>query len=238
MVTLAGRIAGPGRILGPLGLTGETPRAENGAPNDGTAAAASTVASEDDGLGAGAVDPATPFEETALELARRLVHEVVDPEMPYLTLADLGVVRGVWQADDGSFVVELTPTYSACPALAEMKYAIVERLRSAGLPTPTIRTLLEPAWTTDWISAAGREKLALAGVAPPRLLAVDSSADTANVAFIPRSCRPATVKHLGVACPRCGSGDTRLLAPFSGTACKSLYRCAGCLEPFEAVKTI
>jgi ring-1,2-phenylacetyl-CoA epoxidase subunit PaaD len=180
----------------------------------------------------------TLADESRLAFATRLVHEVVDPEMPYLTLADLGVVRGVAEAADGSFVVDLTPTYSACPALAEMKYTIVERFRAAGLPTPTIRTLLEPAWTTDWITRAGREKLAAAGVAPPRFLTVGSSADTTNVAFIHRSRQPSTVEQLGVECPRCGSVDTRLLAPFSGTACKALYRCAGCLEPFEAVKAI
>jgi ring-1,2-phenylacetyl-CoA epoxidase subunit PaaD len=142
---------------------------------------------------------------------------VEDPELPSLTLADLGIFRRAYLADDGVPTVELTPTYSGCPAVEVIHEEVQRALASAGYPQVVVATRLAPAWTTDWITATGREKLASLGISPPPL------AD--QVAF--------TVK-----CVQCGSRRTELTSRFSGTPCKALYRCCDCLEPFEAVKPL
>jgi ring-1,2-phenylacetyl-CoA epoxidase subunit PaaD len=152
---------------------------------------------------------------SAWETAR----SVPDPELPFLTIADLGILRDV-REDGDTVTVTITPTYSGCPAMREITADVVRRLGQAGYRHVDIKTALSPAWTTAWITAEGRRKLSAAGIAPP--------AAAGPV--------PLTLTRAPVRCPRCGSSDTRETARFSGTACKALYACRGCLEPFEHVK--
>ena len=149
-----------------------------------------------------------------------------DPELPMLTVADLGILRSV---DDsgGGVVVTITPTYSGCPAMREIAADVQGRLNRAGFERVTVATQLAPAWSTDWITAEGHRKLAAVGIAPP-------SAAPRRSGPIPLTLgRPASPR-----CPQCGSADTRLTAQFSATACKSLHRCDACGEPFEGVKAL
>jgi ring-1,2-phenylacetyl-CoA epoxidase subunit PaaD len=149
-----------------------------------------------------------------------------DPELPMMTVADLGILRAVNVTADG-VVVTITPTYSGCPAMREISADITHRLARAGCDRITVKTQLAPPWSSDWITADGRRKLAEAGIAPP-------SPALRNSGPIPLTLsRPAPAS-----CPRCGSSRTRRTAEFSATACKSLYRCEACGEPFEAVKPL
>jgi ring-1,2-phenylacetyl-CoA epoxidase subunit PaaD len=160
--------------------------------------------------------------------AREVVATVVDPEMPMLTLDDLGVVRGV-DVDGGAVTVTITPTYSGCPAIEAMRDDIRSRLAAAGYDRVDVRTVLSPPWSTDWISAAGRRKLAEHGIAPPHRVPPRGSGP------IPLTlAAPTAVVH----CPRCGSPDTEELSRFGPTACTALRRCEVCREPFEHVKEI
>jgi ring-1,2-phenylacetyl-CoA epoxidase subunit PaaD len=163
------------------------------------------------------------------ELARRVAESVPDPELPMLTLADLGILRGV---DTGGerVVVSVTPTYSGCPAMAEIRADVSRRLAAAGFGTVEVRTVLSPPWTTDWITDAGRRKLAAAGIAPPGSAPRRSGTGPVPLAL--------TLPDRAVTCPACGSGDTQRTAAFAATACKDLYRCRACAEPFEHVKEI
>jgi ring-1,2-phenylacetyl-CoA epoxidase subunit PaaD len=160
--------------------------------------------------------------------AREVVAGVVDPEMPMLTLDDLGVVRGV-EEDGGAVTVTITPTYSGCPAIEAMRDDIRARLADAGYARVDVRTVLSPAWSTDWISAAGRRKLAEHGIAPPHRV---PSRDTGPIPLTLSA--PTTA----VSCPHCGSPDTEELSRFGATACTALRRCTACREPFEHVKAI
>ncbi|MGH3876192.1 MAG: 1,2-phenylacetyl-CoA epoxidase subunit PaaD [Actinophytocola sp.] len=157
--------------------------------------------------------------------ARSVAESVLDPELPVLTLADLGVLRSVSE-HDGRVVVEITPTYTGCPALEEMRADLRRRLGAAGYGEVEVRTVLSPAWTTDWISEAGRRKLAEHGIAPPSRVGPRSGP-------VPLNLTPPVSR---VCCPRCGSADTTELSRFSATACKALRRCESCREPFEHVK--
>jgi ring-1,2-phenylacetyl-CoA epoxidase subunit PaaD len=163
------------------------------------------------------------------ELARRVAESVPDPELPMLTLADLGILRGV---DTGGerVVVSVTPTYSGCPAMAEIRADVSRRLAAAGFGTVEVRTVLSPPWSTDWITDAGRRKLAAAGIAPP-----GSAPRRSGTGPVPLTL---TSPDRRVTCPACGSDDTQRTAAFSATACKDLYRCLSCSEPFEHVKEI
>jgi ring-1,2-phenylacetyl-CoA epoxidase subunit PaaD len=159
---------------------------------------------------------------------RAVAETVTDPELPVLTLADLGVLRDV-RVEDGTVVVEITPTYSGCPAMGVMRADLVHALHRAGFPEVDVRTVLSPAWSTDWISAEGRRKLTAAGIAPPGAAPVRSPGP------VPLQLGPI---RRTAACPRCGSADTVEQSAFSGTACKALRRCRSCREPFEHVKEI
>jgi len=163
---------------------------------------------------------------------------VTDPELPMLTLEDLGVLRSVEEHDGpegpegpGGWVdVAITPTYSGCPAMASMRDDLAHRLRDAGYDDVRVRVELTPAWSSDWITARGRRALAEAGYSTPGP-APRHAADapvTLNLSPTRRA----------IACPRCGSADVELTSEFGATACKALYRCAACLEPFEHVKEI
>jgi ring-1,2-phenylacetyl-CoA epoxidase subunit PaaD len=161
-----------------------------------------------------------------LAAAREIAAAVPDPELPMLTLADLGILRGV-SAEGGRLVVRITPTYSGCPALREIAHDLRNRLARAGFEDVTVRTELAPAWSSDWITPEGRGKLREAGITPP------------NAA--PRGPVPLMLgrpRRERIACPRCGSADTTQTAAFGATACKALYRCRACEEPFEYVKEI
>ena len=153
---------------------------------------------------------------------------VVDPELPMLTLVDLGVLRDVTVDEDGGVVAAITPTYSGCPAMATMRDDLVRTLRDAGFPDARVRVALHPAWTTDWITPAGREALAAAGISPPGPAPVR----TGPVAL------QLTPTRRAVRCPRCGTDDVDLTSEFGSTACKAMYQCRGCREPFDHVKEI
>jgi ring-1,2-phenylacetyl-CoA epoxidase subunit PaaD len=162
------------------------------------------------------------------EAARAVAATVVDPEMPMLTLDDLGVLRDVRVEGDG-VTVTITPTYSGCPATDAMRDDLRVALTAAGFRRVEVRTALSPPWSTDWITEAGRAKLAEAGVAPPEHVGPRRAGP------IPLTLGPSTQR---VACPRCGSGATEELSRFGPTACTALRRCLSCREPFEHVKEI
>jgi ring-1,2-phenylacetyl-CoA epoxidase subunit PaaD len=150
---------------------------------------------------------------------------VTDPEMPMLTLEDLGVLRGV-EEEAGRVVVAITPTYSGCPAMATMRDDLVRSLTEAGYADVQVRIELQPAWSSDWITERGRTALAEHGISPP---------GPAPRGPVPLNLLPT---RRPVACPRCGSAEAELTSEFGATACKALYRCMACLEPFEHVKEI
>ena len=161
-----------------------------------------------------------------LAAAREIAAAVPDPELPMVTVADLGILRDV-AAEDGRLVVTITPTYSGCPALREIAHDLRRRLGQAGFAEVTVRTALAPAWSSDWITAEGRRKLRAAGISPPHP--------------VPSGPVPLTLtatRREPVACPRCSSRDTTRTAAFGATACKALFRCETCREPFEHVKEI
>ncbi|KWV57793.1 phenylacetate-CoA oxygenase subunit PaaJ [Bradyrhizobium macuxiense] len=145
--------------------------------------------------------------------------QVVDPEIPVLTIADLGVLRNV-AVHDGHVEVAITPTYSGCPAMNMIALEIAVALEREGIQRPRVRTVLSPAWTTDWMSEDGRRKLKEYGIAPP----------------LPGSSRRALFGEQMVACPQCGSTETELLSEFGSTSCKALWRCKSCREPFDYFK--
>ncbi len=145
--------------------------------------------------------------------------QVVDPEIPVLTIADLGVLRDV-AVSDGHVEVAITPTYSGCPAMNMIALEIELALEREGIRKPSIRTVLSPAWTTDWMSDDGRRKLRDYGIAPPQA----------------GSGRRALFGEQQVACPQCESVDTEVLSEFGSTSCKALWRCKSCRDPFDYFK--
>lgn len=164
--------------------------------------------------------PATADQEL-VEHLRAVLDAVVDPEIPVLTIADLGVLRGVDADASGRVTVTLTPTYSGCPAMDTIRADVRQALAAAGYDDVEVRTVLAPAWSTDDMTEAGRRKLAEAGIAPP------GPVPTGPVALA-----------LTVRCPRCGSARTRETSRFGSTSCKSLWTCADCLEPFDHFKAL
>jgi ring-1,2-phenylacetyl-CoA epoxidase subunit PaaD len=161
------------------------------------------------------------------EHARAVAATVTDPELPMLTLADLGVLRGVELAD-GAVVVTITPTYLGCPAMATMRDDLVHRLTDSGYDDVRVRVSLSPAWSSDDITPRGRQALAEHGISAPGR--ARRAAGPVDLTLIP-VCR-------AIGCPRCGSREVELTSEFGPTACKAMYRCSACLEPFEHVKEI
>lgn len=167
----------------------------------------------------------TALEAELLEVAGA----VLDPELPVLTLQELGVLRAVHVRGTDEVEVELTPTYTGCPAIEAMSLDIERALHEHGIRQVSVRTVLSPAWSTDDISAEGRRKLREFGIAPPR---VREAAEPVLIELGPtRATDP-------VLCPHCGSADTELLSRFSSTACKALRRCLSCREPFDHFKEL
>jgi ring-1,2-phenylacetyl-CoA epoxidase subunit PaaD len=160
------------------------------------------------------------------ELAREVASAVVDPEIPVLTIADLGILRGV-ELDGATVTVTITPTYSGCPAIEAIEQDVRSALRAAGFTNVAVRRTLSPAWTTDWMSEAGKRKLLEYGIAPP-------SADASRQQ---RAGDPVPLT-LSVRCPQCGSPRTHELSHFGSTACKSLWACDDCREPFDHFKVL
>lgn len=157
-----------------------------------------------------------------IDYAWQVLADVPDPEVPAVSVVELGIVREVsWQ--DGHLHVLVTPTYSGCPATEFIEQLIREALEDAGFAEPQLQQKLDPAWTTDWITDAGREKLRAFGIAPP----VGSSSKRSLLGEAPQ-----------VQCPHCGSEHTEQISEFGSTACKALYRCCDCLEPFDYFKCI
>lgn len=169
-----------------------------------------------------------PHRAEVLQRARAAASAVVDPELPMLTLLDLGVLRDVEIAGDGAVVAAITPTYSGCPAMGTMRDDLLRALQSAGFDDARVRVALEPAWTTDWITPAGRAALGAAGISSPGPAPRRTGPVALNLAPTRRT----------IQCPRCGSRDVELTSEFGSTACKALYRCVECLEPFDHVKEI
>lgn len=171
------------------------------------------------------------------ERARAVLAAVPDPEIPVVSIGDLGILRHVAVGDDDTLEVVITPTYSGCPAMSQIAEDIGRALDAAGLAPWRIRTVLSPAWTTDWITDAGRASLRAYGIAPPGCRGEGNEQDTARadrqLRFVPRAARPAGDT---VACPHCGSTHTEELSRFASTACKALYRCLDCREPFDYFK--
>jgi len=162
---------------------------------------------------------------------------VPDPEIPVLSVADLGILRGLeWdEADPAMLVVTVTPTYSGCPATETINASLRDALEAAGARRVRIETRLAPAWTTDWITAHGKRKLAEFGIAPPGARRADSAVVKVDVSRL-RPLRRAAPSAASIACPRCASSRTQLLSQFGSTACKAHYRCLDCLEPFDYFK--
>ena len=154
---------------------------------------------------------------------RAAVAQVPDPELPVISIADLGILRDVIVEPNGHVVVEITPTYSGCPAMDTIRSDVLARLRAGGWNDAEVRTVLSPAWTTDWITQEGREALREYGIAPPG----------------PRRWQDGPVPlTLSARCPRCESMDTTEVSRFGSTACKSLWTCRACLEPFDHIKAL
>jgi ring-1,2-phenylacetyl-CoA epoxidase subunit PaaD len=152
--------------------------------------------------------------------ARDAAAGVVDPEIRVVTIDELGILRDV-VAEDGHVTVTITPTYSGCPAMDVIRQDILAALAEAGYDDAEVRTVLRPAWSTDMISESGRRKLADAGIAPP---------GPAGTGPVPLA--------LSVRCPQCGSTDTEEISRFGSTACKALWRCRACAEPFDRIKPL
>lgn len=154
--------------------------------------------------------------------------DVPDPEIPAISVVDLGIVRDVKWIEDGDkveCVVTVTPTYSGCPAMAVIGQAIEETLKSHGIDHVLLHTRLSPAWTTDWMSESGKAKLQGYGIAPPAQQAIDISGISRRLQRAPE-----------VRCPHCGSSNTRCSSQFGSTPCKALYQCIDCREPFDYFK--
>jgi ring-1,2-phenylacetyl-CoA epoxidase subunit PaaD len=168
--------------------------------------------------------------DPTLERAWAALEAVPDPEIPVVSIRELGILRDVRRAPDGVLEVLITPTYSGCPAMSQIAEDVAHALEVAQLTPYRIATVLAPAWTTDWMTAAAREKLRAYGIAPPTGDCASDAPHEKVIRFVRRPAVPAP------ACPRCASAHTERLAQFGSTACKALYRCLDCREPFDYFK--
>ncbi|ANC03374.1 MULTISPECIES: 1,2-phenylacetyl-CoA epoxidase subunit PaaD [Pseudomonas] len=165
---------------------------------------------------------ARSLREGDLARAWAVLEQVMDPEVPVVSVVDLGIVRDLdWRA--GHLHLVVTPTYSGCPATEVIEGDIRQALEQAGFAQPALERRLTPAWSSDWISDQGRERLRVYGIAPPQ----GNASKRSLLGEAPKVC-----------CPQCGSAHTELLSQFGSTACKALYRCRECLEPFDYFKCI
>ncbi|WP_228893853.1 1,2-phenylacetyl-CoA epoxidase subunit PaaD [Pseudoduganella aquatica] len=165
--------------------------------------------------------------------------EVADPEIPVISVVDLGIVREVAVADDGACVVTITPTYSGCPAMQVIADAVTGALRERGIEQVELRTQLSPAWTTDWMSEEGKAKLKGYGIAPPAQQVIDISGlrrSASGAQDLAAGVRRGAVAKPTVVCPNCGSSHTENTSQFGSTPCKALYKCLDCREPFDYFK--
>jgi ring-1,2-phenylacetyl-CoA epoxidase subunit PaaD len=170
-----------------------------------------------------AVAPVADSAERRLSLAWTALAAVEDPEIPAVNIVDLGLIRSVTIQAGGTLDVGLSPTYVGCPATEVIKRSVEAALSTAEVGNFVVTTVLSPAWTSDWITADGRRKLAAYGIVPPE--------QSSSMRDVLRGNRP-------IACPRCHSTDTEVLSEFGSTPCKALHRCRACLEPFEYFKCI
>lgn len=160
--------------------------------------------------------------ETSIESIEAVIREVCDPEIPVLSIYDLGIVRAVrWDGAD-RVEVDITPTYTGCPAMDVITVEIKAALQEAGYQEPVVSMVWSPAWTTDWITDEGKAKMQAYGIAPPQEKTTDKSFITGEGRSVP--------------CPQCGSHHTELVSLFGSTACKSMYKCLDCKEPFDYFK--
>ena len=160
-----------------------------------------------------------------VDTAWRALEGVPDPEVPVISVVELGIIRDVAVDDAGTVAVTITPTYSGCPAMFEIEKDVRSALLAAGAAAVTVTTVLSPAWTTDWIPASAREKLRAYGIAPP------GTADPGGLVALARARTP-------VPCPWCGSPATELRSEFGSTACKAIHVCTSCRQPFDEFKAI
>ena len=184
----------------------------------------STVTSASDERSAAACATATHEPAARVAAAWRLLGDVEDPEIPALSIVDLGLVRFIKPSPDGDLEVGLSPTYVGCPATEVIRRSVQDALRQGDVGNFKVTSVLSPAWSSDWITADGRRKLLEYGIVPP-----DQS--VSNMRDVLRGTRP-------LACPRCRSLDTEMVSEFGSTPCKALHRCRACLEPFEYFKCI
>ncbi len=153
-----------------------------------------------------------------------LLSEIPDPEIPVISIIELGVIRNIEIINDSTISLKITPTYSGCPAMKQIEDDVRKKLSENGFTTIDIKTIFSPPWTTDWITPEAKEKLRKYGIAPPENSTEDKSWLTG--------------KEKNIACPRCKSLNTKLISQFGSTACKALYQCQDCLEPFDYFKCI
>ncbi|MBN8703875.1 MAG: phenylacetate-CoA oxygenase subunit PaaJ [Bacteroidetes bacterium] len=158
-----------------------------------------------------------------IEKIKKILAEIPDPEIPVITIEELGIVRNI-ELVDGTVNIQITPTYSGCPAMKEIEVDIKKKLQDSGFSKVNIEMIYHPAWTTDWITDAAKEKLRKYGIAPPAHSTVDKGALLGKPKII--------------ACPQCASKNVEMISQFGSTACKALYKCLDCREPFDYFKCI
>jgi ring-1,2-phenylacetyl-CoA epoxidase subunit PaaD len=160
--------------------------------------------------------------DTDLSKIHQLLESIPDPEIPVISIVELGIVRDVQLNPDGKVTISITPTYSGCPAMMAIENDIKSTLEEAGFNQVAVKLVYSPVWTTDWIPEEAREKLRTYGIAPPE----HSTSDKSVLSLHPRT----------IQCPKCGSVHTVMISAFGSTACKALYKCESCLEPFDYFK--
>jgi len=164
-----------------------------------------------------------PFMRPGTEPVWKILESVCDPEIPVLSILDLGIVRDVQYTPEGVLTIVITPTYSGCPAMDMITMQLKVTLLGHGYKNIHIKTALSPAWTTDWMTEEGKQKLAAYGIAPPITKSQSCAATESD-------------EQMAIQCPHCGSYHTEIISRFGSTACKALYKCRDCLEPFDYFK--